>query len=379
MDENMAKFHEKLKELLQYAKSKKNVLEYEEINDFFAELELGSEQMEKIYDYLEKNEVDVLREPAETEFIGPEDEIDVDESELALIEAESEDLSKIDLSVPEGIGLEDPVRMYLKEIGKVQLLNADEETDLAVRMERGDADAKKRLAEANLRLVVSIAKRYVGRGMQFLDLIQEGNLGLIKAVEKFDYRKVYKFSTYATWWIRQAITRAIADQARTIRIPVHMVETINKLIRVQRQLLQELGREPYPEEIAKEMSLSVDRVREIQKIAQEPVSLETPIGEEEDSHIGDFVEDDRLPVPAEAAAFTMLKEQLNDVLGTLTDRERKVLRLRFGLDDGRQRTLEEVGKEFDVTRERIRQIEAKALRKLRHPSRSKKLKDYLEL
>ncbi|MCX4347688.1 MAG: RNA polymerase sigma factor RpoD [Lachnospiraceae bacterium] len=379
MDENMAKFHEKLKELLQYAKSKKNVLEYEEINDFFAELELGSEQMEKIYDYLEKNEVDVLREPAETEFIGPEDEIDVDESELALIEAESEDLSKIDLSVPEGIGLEDPVRMYLKEIGKVQLLNADEETDLAVRMERGDADAKKRLAEANLRLVVSIAKRYVGRGMQFLDLIQEGNLGLIKAVEKFDYRKGYKFSTYATWWIRQAITRAIADQARTIRIPVHMVETINKVIRVQRQLLQELGREPYPEEIAKEMSLSVDRVREIQKIAQEPVSLETPIGEEEDSHIGDFVEDDRLPVPAEAAAFTMLKEQLNDVLGTLTDRERKVLRLRFGLDDGRQRTLEEVGKEFDVTRERIRQIEAKALRKLRHPSRSKKLKDYLEL
>lgn len=379
MDENMAKFHEKLKELLQYAKSKKNVLEYEEINDFFAELELGSEQMEKIYDYLEKNEVDVLREPAETEFIGPEDEIDVDGSELALIEAESEDLSKIDLSVPEGIGLEDPVRMYLKEIGKVQLLNADEETDLAVRMERGDADAKKRLAEANLRLVVSIAKRYVGRGMQFLDLIQEGNLGLIKAVEKFDYRKGYKFSTYATWWIRQAITRAIADQARTIRIPVHMVETINKLIRVQRQLLQELGREPYPEEIAKEMSLSVDRVREIQKIAQEPVSLETPIGEEEDSHIGDFVEDDRLPVPAEAAAFTMLKEQLNDVLGTLTDRERKVLRLRFGLDDGRQRTLEEVGKEFDVTRERIRQIEAKALRKLRHPSRSKKLKDYLEL
>ena len=261
MDENMAKFHEKLKELLQYAKSKKNVLEYEEINDFFAELELGSEQMEKIYDYLEKNEVDVLREPAETEFIGPEDEIDVDESELALIEAESEDLSKIDLSVPEGIGLEDPVRMYLKEIGKVQLLNADEETDLAVRMERGDADAKKRLAEANLRLVVSIAKRYVGRGMQFLDLIQEGNLGLIKAVEKFDYRKGYKFSTYATWWIRQAITRAIADQARTIRIPVHMVETINKLIRVQRQLLQELGREPYPEEIAKEMSLRSEERR----------------------------------------------------------------------------------------------------------------------
>ncbi len=378
MDENVAKFHEKLKEILQYARSKKNVLEYEEINDFFAELEIGSEQMEKIYDYLEKNEVDVLREPADSEFI-PDDELDVDESELALIEAESEDLSRIDLSVPDGIGLEDPVRMYLKEIGKVQLLSADEETELAVRMEHGDVEAKKRLAEANLRLVVSIAKRYVGRGMQFLDLIQEGNLGLIKAVEKFDYRKGYKFSTYATWWIRQAITRAIADQARTIRIPVHMVETINKLIRVQRQLLQELGREPYPEEIAKEMNLSVDRVREIQKIAQEPVSLETPIGEEEDSHIGDFVEDDRLPVPAEAAAFTMLKEQLNDVLATLTDRERKVLRLRFGLDDGRQRTLEEVGKEFDVTRERIRQIEAKALRKLRHPSRSKKLKDYLEL
>lgn len=379
MDENMVKFHEKLKELLQYAKSKKNMLEYEEINDFFAELDIGAEQMEKIYDYLEKNGVDVLREPGKNEFIDNEDELEVDESELAMIEAESEDLSQIDLSVPEGVGLEDPVRMYLKEIGKVQLLSADEETQLAIRMEQGDAEAKKRLAEANLRLVVSIAKRYVGRGMQFLDLIQEGNLGLIKAVEKFDYRKGYKFSTYATWWIRQAITRAIADQARTIRIPVHMVETINKLIRVQRQLLQELGREPYPEEIAKEMNLPVDRVREIQKIAQEPVSLETPIGEEEDSHIGDFVEDDRLPVPAEAAAFTMLKEQLDEVLGTLTDRERKVLRLRFGLDDGRQRTLEEVGKEFDVTRERIRQIEAKALRKLRHPSRSKKLRDYLEL
>lgn len=379
MDENMVKFHEKLKELLQYAKSKKNMLEYEEINDFFAELEIGAEQMEKIYDYLEKNGVDVLREPINNEFIGNEDELEVDEGELAMIEAESEDLSQIDLSVPEGIGMEDPVRMYLKEIGKVQLLSAEEETELAIRMEQGDTEAKKKLAEANLRLVVSIAKRYVGRGMQFLDLIQEGNLGLIKAVEKFDYRKGYKFSTYATWWIRQAITRAIADQARTIRIPVHMVETINKLIRVQRQLLQELGREPYPEEIAKEMNLPVDRVREIQKIAQEPVSLETPIGEEEDSHIGDFVEDDRLPVPAEAAAFTMLKEQLDEVLGTLTDRERKVLRLRFGLDDGRQRTLEEVGKEFDVTRERIRQIEAKALRKLRHPSRSKKLKDYLEL
>ncbi len=376
MDENMVKFHEKLKELLQYAKNKKNVLEYEEINDFFADLEIDANQMEKIYDYLEKHNVDVLREQQGEVIDG---DIEVDEDELAIIEAEAEDFSKIDLSVPEGIGLEDPVRMYLKEIGKVPLLNADEEIGLAQRMENGDADAKKRLAEANLRLVVSIAKRYVGRGMQFLDLIQEGNLGLIKAVEKFDYRKGYKFSTYATWWIRQAITRAIADQARTIRIPVHMVETINKLIRVQRQLLQELGREPQPEEIAKEMNLSLDRVREIQKISQEPVSMETPIGEEEDSHLGDFIQDDQVPVPAEAAAFTLLKEQLNEVLGTLTDREQKVLRLRFGLDDGRQRTLEEVGKEFDVTRERIRQIEAKALRKLRHPSRSRKLKDYLEL
>ena len=376
MDENMVKFHEKLKELLQYAKNKKNVLEYDEINDFFADLEIDANQMERIYDYLEKHNVDVLREH-QGEVI--EDDIEVDEDELALIEAEAEDLSKIDLSIPEGIGLEDPVRMYLKEIGKVPLLNSDEEIELAQRMEKGDSAAKKRLAEANLRLVVSIAKRYVGRGMQFLDLIQEGNLGLIKAVEKFDYRKGYKFSTYATWWIRQAITRAIADQARTIRIPVHMVETINKLIRVQRQLLQELGREPHPEEIAKEMNLSIDRVREIQKISQEPVSLETPIGEEEDSHLGDFIQDDQVPVPAEAAAFTLLKEQLNEVLGTLTDREQKVLRLRFGLDDGRQRTLEEVGKEFDVTRERIRQIEAKALRKLRHPSRSRKLKDYLEL
>ena len=376
MDENMVKFHEKLKELLQYAKNKKNVLEYDEINDFFADLEIDANQMEKIYDYLEKHNVDVLREH-QGEVI--EDDIEVDEDELALIEAEAEDLSKIDLSIPEGIGLEDPVRMYLKEIGKEPLLNSDEEIELAQRMEKGDSAAKKRLAEANLRLVVSIAKRYVGRGMQFLDLIQEGNLGLIKAVEKFDYRKGYKFSTYATWWIRQAITRAIADQARTIRIPVHMVETINKLIRVQRQLLQELGREPHPEEIAKEMNLSIDRVREIQKISQEPVSLETPIGEEEDSHLGDFIQDDQVPVPAEAAAFTLLKEQLNEVLGTLTDREQKVLRLRFGLDDGRQRTLEEVGKEFDVTGERIRQIEAKALRKLRHPSRSRKLKDYLEL
>ena len=379
MDENVAKFHEKLKELLQYAKSRKNVLEYEEINDFFVEMDIDSAQMEKIYDFLEKNGVDVLREPKDGLIDDDVDDVEVDEEELAMIEAETEDLSKIDLSVPDGVGLEDPVRMYLKEIGKVPLLSADEEIALAQAMEEGNEDAKKRLAEANLRLVVSIAKRYVGRGMQFLDLIQEGNLGLIKAVEKFDYRKGYKFSTYATWWIRQAITRAIADQARTIRIPVQMVETSIQLSRVQRQLLQELGREPFPEEIAKEMNLPVDRVREIQKISQEPVSLETPIGEEEDSHLGDFIQDDNVPVPAEAAAFTLLREQLNEVLDTLTEREQKVLRLRFGLDDGRQRTLEEVGKEFEVTRERIRQIEAKALRKLRHPSRSRKLKDYLEM
>ncbi len=379
MDENVAKFHEKLKALLQYANSKKKMLEYEEINEFFADMEIEPTQMEKIYEFLEKNNIDVLREPTGDVIEEDVDDVEVDEEELALIEAETEELSKIDLSVPEGVGLEDPVRMYLKEIGKVPLLSADEEIALAQRMEEGDGEAKKRLAEANLRLVVSIAKRYVGRGMQFLDLIQEGNLGLIKAVEKFDYRKGYKFSTYATWWIRQAITRAIADQARTIRIPVHMVETINKLIRVQRQLLQELGREPFPEEIAKEMNLPVERVREIQKISQEPVSLETPIGEEEDSHLGDFIQDDNVPVPAEAAAFTLLREQLNEVLDTLTEREQKVLRLRFGLDDGRQRTLEEVGKEFEVTRERIRQIEAKALRKLRHPSRSRKLKDYLEM
>ena len=314
--------------------------------------------------------------------VEPEKEPDVlllsDEDEMNLEEEEEVDMENLDLSVPEGISIEDPVRMYLKEIGKVPLLSAEEEIDLAQRMEEGDEDAKKRLAEANLRLVVSIAKRYVGRGMLFLDLIQEGNLGLIKAVEKFDYRKGYKFSTYATWWIRQAITRAIADQARTIRIPVHMVETINKLIRVSRQLLQELGREPTPEEIAEEMNMGVERVREILKISQEPVSLETPIGEEEDSHLGDFIQDDNVPVPADAAAFTLLKEQLVEVLGTLTEREQKVLRLRFGLDDGRARTLEEVGKEFNVTRERIRQIEAKALRKLRHPSRSRKLKDYLD-
>ena len=406
--EKEAKFMEKLQGLLAVAKKKKNMLEYQEINDYFRELELNAEQFEKILDFLEANNIDVLR--------ITEDDDEVDEELLLNDDEEEIEVENIDLSVPDGVSIEDPVRMYLKEIGKVPLLSAEEEIDLAQKMEEGavakekiailkkrkeeaaeeeqaeldeeikaltktqDAgdEAKKRLAEANLRLVVSIAKRYVGRGMLFLDLIQEGNLGLIKAVEKFDYRKCYKFSTYATWWIRQAITRAIADQARTIRIPVHMVETINKLIRVSRQLLQELGREPTPEEIAEEMNMPVERVREILKISQEPVSLETPIGEEEDSHLGDFIQDDNVPVPADAAAFTLLKEQLEEVLGTLTEREQKVLTLRFGLEDGRARTLEEVGKEFNVTRERIRQIEAKALRKLRHPSRSRKLKDYLE-
>ena len=374
MEMNMGKFSEKLVELLELAKKKKNVLEYQEISDFFKDQSLEVEQMEKVLDFLEASGVDVLRISGNDEELILDDDADIEKMD----DEEEIELDKIDLSVPEGVSIEDPVRMYLKEIGKVPLLSAEEEIKLAQRMEEGDEDAKKRLAEANLRLVVSIAKRYVGRGMLFLDLIQEGNLGLIKAVEKFDYRKGYKFSTYATWWIRQAITRAIADQARTIRIPVHMVETINKLIRVSRQLLQELGREPTPEEIAEEMHMSVERVREILKISQEPVSLETPIGEEEDSHLGDFIQDDNVPVPADAAAFTMLKEQLEDVLSTLTDREQKVLRLRFGLDDGRARTLEEVGKEFNVTRERIRQIEAKALRKLRHPSRSRKLKDYLD-
>ncbi|MCI8326966.1 MAG: RNA polymerase sigma factor RpoD [Lachnospiraceae bacterium] len=363
------KFAAKLEELLALAKKKKNILEYQEINDFFQDMELDAEKFEKILDFLETSNIDVLRIT---------DDDDVVDDDIILEEEEEVEVEKIDLSVPDGVSIEDPVRMYLKEIGKVPLLSAEEEIELAKRMELGDQEAKKRLAEANLRLVVSIAKRYVGRGMLFLDLIQEGNLGLIKAVEKFDYRKGYKFSTYATWWIRQAITRAIADQARTIRIPVHMVETINKLIRVSRQLLQELGREPTPEEIAEEMDMPVDRVREILKISQEPVSLETPIGEEEDSHLGDFIQDDNVPVPADAAAFTLLKEQLEEVLGTLTEREQKVLTLRFGLEDGRARTLEEVGKEFNVTRERIRQIEAKALRKLRHPSRSRKLKDYLE-
>ena len=375
MEMNMGKFSEKLVELLELAKKKKNVLEYQEISDFFKDQPLEVEQMEKVFDFLEASGVDVLR----ITYGNADDMILDDDGDMDKLDGEDEiELDKIDLSVPEGVSIEDPVRMYLKEIGKVPLLSAEEEIELAKRMENGDEAAKKRLAEANLRLVVSIAKRYVGRGMLFLDLIQEGNLGLIKAVEKFDYRKGYKFSTYATWWIRQAITRAIADQARTIRIPVHMVETINKLIRVSRQLLQELGREPTPEEIADKMDMSVERVREILKISQEPVSLETPIGEEEDSHLGDFIQDDNVPVPADAAAFTLLKEQLVEVLSTLTDREQKVLRLRFGLDDGRARTLEEVGKEFNVTRERIRQIEAKALRKLRHPSRSRKLKDYLD-
>lgn len=366
MEENMVKFSEKLKELLATAKKKKNVLEYQEISDFFNDMELDAEKFEKILDFLEQNNIDVLRIT------------DDDDDNIILSDEDDVDVEQIDLSVPDGVSIEDPVRMYLKEIGKVPLLSAEEEIDLAKRMELGDEEAKKRLAEANLRLVVSIAKRYVGRGMLFLDLIQEGNLGLIKAVEKFDYRKGYKFSTYATWWIRQAITRAIADQARTIRIPVHMVETINKLNRVQRALIQELGRDPLPEEIARRMGVSVDRVREISKISQEPVSLETPIGEEEDSHLGDFIEDEEALAPAEAASFFLLREQLDDVLNTLTPREKKVLQLRFGLNDGRSRTLEEVGNVFGVTRERIRQIEAKALRKLRHPSRSKKLKDYLE-
>ena len=365
MDDITQKFLERLKDLVALGKKKKSILDVQEINDFFNDMELNADQMEKVFDYLEANNIDVLRISGDTP-----DEVDVDLDDIIISEEDDVDMENIDLSVPEGVSIEDPVRMYLKEIGKVPLLSAEREIELAQRMEEGDEEAKKELAEANLRLVVSIAKRYVGRGMLFLDLIQEGNLGLIKAVEKFDYHKGYKFSTYATWWIRQAITRAIADQARTIRIPVHMVETINKLIRVSRQLLQELGREPLPEEIAKEMDMPVERVREILKISQEPVSLETPIGEEEDSHLGDFIQDDNVPVPAEAAAQTLLKEQLDEVLDTLTEREQKVLRLRFGMNDGRARTLEEVGREFDVTRERIRQIEAKALRKLRQIGRA---------
>ena len=373
MEEKTLTFEEKLSKLLELAKTKKNVLEEQDVLNGFAGEELTPEKLDRIYDFLDKKHVDVLKmsndddmDPdlfSEDEDVDPEDDIDVEH---------------IDLSVPEGIGVDDPVRMYLKEIGKVPLLSSDEEIELAKKIELGDEEAKKKLAESNLRLVVSIAKRYAGRGMQLLDLIQEGNLGLIKAVEKFDYRKGYKFSTYATWWIRQAITRAIADQARTIRIPVHMVETINRLVRTQRQLVQKLGREATPEELAKELDMPVERVREIMKISQDPVSLETPIGEEEDSHLGDFIQDDNVEVPADAATFRLLHEQLMDVLSTLTEREQKVLRLRFGLDDGRPRTLEEVGRQFNVTRERIRQIEAKALRKLRHPSRSKILKDYLD-
>ena len=372
--EEQAAFEEQLNQLLLLAKKKKNVLENQEVLDFFAGTVLDADRLDRIYDFLETNKVDVLQ-------INEDEDLELDPDlfiEEELEEEEEIDMEHIDLSVPEGISVEDPVRMYLKEIGKVPLLSSDDEIELAKKIELGDELAKEKLTEANLRLVVSIAKRYVGRGMQFLDLIQEGNLGLIKAVEKFDYRKGYKFSTYATWWIRQAITRAIADQARTIRIPVHMVETINRLVRVSRQLLQELGREPSPEEVASRVDMPVERVREIMKVSQEPVSLETPIGEEEDSHLGDFIQDDQVTVPADAATFTMLHEQLMEVLDTLTEREQKVLRLRFGLDDGRPRTLEEVGREFNVTRERIRQIEAKALRKLRHPSRSKKLKDYLD-
>ena len=367
-------FEEKLAGLLEEAKKKKNVLEYQEVMNYFGQEPPVSNQLDRLFEFLDQNKVDVIR-------MGTEDELDPDlfiEEEMELDEEEEIDVEHLDLSVPEGVSLEDPVRMYLKEIGKIPLLGMEDEVELAKKMELGDPEARKRLAESNLRLVVSIAKRYVGRGMQFLDLIQEGNLGLIKAVEKFDYTKGYKFSTYATWWIRQAITRAIADQARTIRIPVHMVETINRLVRTSRQLLQELGREPTTEEIAARLDLPVERVSEIMKMSQEPVSLETPIGEAEDSHLGDFIQDDNVLVPQDAAAFTLLHEQLMEVLLTLTEREQKVLRLRFGLDDGRPRTLEEVGKQFNVTRERIRQIEAKALRKLRHPSRSKKLKDYLD-
>ncbi len=379
MDKETAVFSGKLSGLIKTAKENKSTLTYKEIEDYFHDVSLKENDIEKIIEFLEMNGIDILKTDDTPE---TEDELLMfSEDEDAEPNEEEIDLKNIDLSVPEGVSLEDPVRMYLKEIGKVPLLTAEEEIELSKQMEEGGEVgkmARQRLAEANLRLVVSIAKRYVGRGMLFLDLIQEGNLGLIKAVEKYDYRKGFKFSTYATWWIRQAITRAIADQARTIRIPVHMVETINRLIRVQRQLLQELGREPTPEEIAREMDIPVEKVREIQKVSQEPVSLETPIGEEEDSHLGDFIQDENVQVPAEAAAYTLLKEQLGEVLDTLTERERQVLRLRFGLDDGRARTLEEVGREFHVTRERIRQIEAKALRKLRQPSRSRKLRDYLE-
>ncbi len=396
MDINTVAFQNKLGEILDFAKTKKNVLDYQEVKKFFTGFELNKEQMDMIYGYLEDNDVDVLKENAVSEinekeleelsnisdeelFAGIDKIESMDKLEMdGLGEIEEENLAQIDLSVPEGIGVDDPVRMYLKEIGKVPLLTAEEEVELAKRIQNGDVEAKRRLEEANLRLVVSIAKRYVGRGMQFLDLIQEGNLGLIKAAEKFDYEKGFKFSTYATWWIRQAITRAIADQARTIRVPVHMVENINKLIKAKRELIQQLGREPTTDELAEFMNISVERVAEITKISQEPVSLETPVGEEDDSHLGDFVQDYNMPVPEDVATQTALRQQIKEALETLSDREQKVLELRFGLNDGKQRTLEEVGAEFHVTRERIRQIEAKALRKLRQPSRSRKLRDYLE-
>ncbi len=371
MEGKNEKFEECLEKLIGDAKKNRNVIEYDQITGYFRDVPLTPDLFERISDELEKKNIDILR-------ITEEDDIPIDELDVEDISEEELDLDKLEESIIEGINIEDPVRMYLKEIGKVPLLTLEDEIELAKKMEAGDEVARQRLAEANLRLVVSIAKKYVGRGMQLLDLIQEGNLGLIKAVEKFDYRKGYKFSTYATWWIRQAITRSIADQARTIRIPVHMVETINKTTRVSRQLLQELGREPLPEEIAKEMGTSVERVREVLKIAQEPVSLESPVGEEDDSHLSDFIRDDNIATPADAATYILLKEQLEEVLKDLTPREQQVLRMRFGLDDGRPLTLEQVGKYFEVTRERIRQIEAKALRKLKHPSRSRKLKDYLE-
>lgn len=371
MEEKVLTLEDKLDMLVASAKKKKNVLEQKEILDMFVGEELPPEKLDYIYDVLENKKIDVMRVAMEED---PDSEVFLDDDTEEEVNVET-----IDLSVPDGIGLDDPIRMYLKEIGKVPLLSVEEEIELAKRIALGDEEAKRKLAESNLRLVVSIAKRYMGRGMQFLDLIQEGNLGLIKAVEKFEYKKGYKFSTYATWWIRQSITRAIADQARTIRIPVHMVETINRMIRTQRQLIQTLGREPSPQEIADAMDIPVERVQEVMKISMDPVSLETPIGEEEDSHLGDFIQDEQVMVPVDAATYTLLREQLTEVLETLTEREQKVLRLRFGLDDGRPRTLEEVGRDFNVTRERIRQIEAKALRKLRHPSRSRKLKDYLEL
>ncbi|MDD2218396.1 MAG: RNA polymerase sigma factor RpoD [Eubacteriales bacterium] len=378
-DENQDKKNEYIQDLIVKAKAKGKIT-FREVADSLDSLDLDKNQFDDIYDNLTAMGIQIVSEtePDDFEILSLEEELSEEDEKTVTVKSDAPEEAEIDVSLPKGITVDDPVRMYLKEIGKVALLTAEEEIELARRMEAGDEEAKQRLCEANLRLVVSIAKRYVGRGMLFLDLIQEGNLGLIKAVDKFNYRKGFKFSTYATWWIRQAITRSIADQARTIRIPVHMVETINKLIRISRQLLQEYGREPTPEEIALEMGITEEKVREIQKIAQEPVSLETPIGEEEDSHLGDFIPDEDVPAPAEAAAFSMLKEQLVEVLDTLTEREQKVLKLRFGLEDGRARTLEEVGKTFDVTRERIRQIEAKALRKLRHPSRSKKLKDYLE-